>query len=60
MSQLQNDTQKTIADTKQAITVERRRMMARILGWLRGHPRTLVIIVAALTLIAVILGLARG
>lgn len=60
MSQLQNDTQKTIADTKQAITAERRRVTARIIDWLRGHPRTLVIIVAALTLVAVILGVARG
>ena len=60
MSQMQHDAHEAIADAKQEITAERRRLSARLLGWLRGHPRTLVAIVAALTVIAVILGLARG
>jgi len=60
MSNLQNDAQKTIADTKQSITMERRRLVAGILDWVRAHPRTLIVLVAVLTLAAVTLGLARG
>jgi hypothetical protein len=60
MSQIQNDAQKAAADAKNAVTNARRHLVARVLDWLRGHPRTLIVIVAALTILAVTLGLARG
>jgi len=60
MSNIQNDAKKAVADAGSAITAERRRLGTRALGWLRAHPRTLLAIVAALTLLAVTLGLARG
>ena len=60
MSDIQNDAQKAVADAKSAMTAARRRLTARVLDWLKGHPRTLIVIVAALTILAVTLGLARG
>ena len=60
MTNIENDAKKAVADVGNAVTAERRRLGARALQWLKGHPRTLVAIVAALTLIAVTLGLARG
>jgi len=60
MSEIQNDAQKAVADAKNAMTTARRQLAARMLDWLKSHPRTLIVIVAALTIIAVTLGLARG
>ena len=60
MSELQNDAQKAVADAQAAVTSARRKLAARMLQWLKGHPRMLVAIVAVLTLVAVTLGLVRG
>jgi hypothetical protein len=60
MSELQNDAKQAVADAKSAVTSARRRLTARVLDWLKGHPHTLIVIVAALTILAVTLGLARG
>jgi hypothetical protein len=60
MPNIENDAKKRIAELSGAITIERRRLAARALDWLKRHPRTLVAIVAVLVLIAVALGLARG
>ena len=60
MSELENDAQKAVADAKSAVTNARRHLAARMLDWLKGHPRMLIVIVAALTILAVTLGLARG
>jgi hypothetical protein len=60
MSNVETDAKKAVADAGAAVTAERRRLGTRALQWLKGHPRTLLAIIAALTLLAVTLGLARG
>jgi len=60
MSNIENDAKKVVADAGSAVVAERRRLSGRALDWLKRHPRTLVTIVAVLTLLAVTLGLARG
>jgi hypothetical protein len=60
MSDLKHDAEQVVTDAKGAATALRRHFAARALDWLRRHPRTLVAVVAVLTLIAVTLGLARG
>ena len=60
MSDFKRDAEQTVANAKDAATALRRHLAAGALDWLRRHPRTLVAVVAVLTLIAVTLGLARG
>ncbi len=60
MSNIENDAKKAVADVGGAVTAERRLLAGRALDWLRGHPRTLVAMIAALTLVLGTLGVARG
>lgn len=60
MSNLEHDLKETVSDAKNAVTAGRRHLAARLLGWLRAHPRLLAAIIASLGLAVVVLGFARG
>jgi hypothetical protein len=60
MSDLKHDVTNSIADAKAAVVTARRNVFARLLDWLRGHPRLLAAIIVALAALAVVLGVARG
>ena len=60
MSNIEQNAEKTVAAVKETLTAERRNIAARALDWLTRHPRTLASIIAALVIVAVVLGVARG
>jgi ElaB/YqjD/DUF883 family membrane-anchored ribosome-binding protein len=60
MSNISNDAKQTVADTKAAVKTERRRVVARLFGWLRDHPHTMLAITAAAVILGVAFGLLRG
>ena len=60
MSNIQNDAKQVVADTKSAVTTERRHLVARLLLGLRVHPHTILVIAAAAVIFAVTFGVIRG
>jgi hypothetical protein len=60
MSNIQNDAKQAAADTKAAVTNERRRLVARLMAWLRAHPHTMLVITAAAVILGVTFGVIRG
>ncbi|HEY3919467.1 MAG TPA: hypothetical protein VGL83_16885 [Stellaceae bacterium] len=60
MSNISNDAKQTVADTKAAVTAERRRLAARLIAWLRAHPHTILVIVAVAVVLGVTIGVLRG
>ena len=60
MSNIQNDAKQTVADAKTAVVQERRHLGARLINWLRDHPHTVLVIVAAAVILGVTFGLLKG
>ena len=60
MPNIQNDAKQVAADTKTAVTAERRHLVARLLLWLRAHPHTILTIAAAAVILAVTFSVIRG
>ena len=60
MSNIQNDAKQVVADTKAAVTTERRHLVARLLLSLRAHPHTMLVVAAATVIFAVTFGVIRG
>jgi hypothetical protein len=60
MSNIPNDAKQVVADTKAAVTNERRHLVAHLLLWLRAHPHTMLVIAAAAVVLAVTFGMIRG
>ncbi len=49
-----------MSEIRTALTNERRKLAARLLAWLKSHPRTLVTIASVVVIVAVTVGLLRG
>jgi len=49
-----------MSEIRTAVTNERRRLAARLLAWLKNHPRTVVTIASVVVVVAVTFGLLRG
>jgi hypothetical protein len=49
-----------MSDIRNAVTAERRRLVTRLLDWVKSHPRTLVVVAAMAVVVAVTFGLIRG
>jgi ElaB/YqjD/DUF883 family membrane-anchored ribosome-binding protein len=60
MSNFQNDAKQALVDTKTAVVQERRRLVGRLITWLRDHPHTVIVIVAAAVILGVTFGLLKG
>lgn len=60
MSNVEQNAEKTVAAVKETLQTERRHIAVHALDWLKRHPRTLASIIAALVVVAVALGIARG
>ena len=60
MSNIQHDARQAVADTKTAVTNARRRLVARLMLWLRAHPHTMLVITATAVILAVTFGVIRG
>lgn len=60
MSNTENDAKRAVADTRAALANARRRLVARLMLWLRAHPHTMLVITAAAVILGVTFGLIRG